>query len=302
MAVLLGVGALAMLIPRSPSEVLCPWIRENYRCATENYTAHLLSLPSLDPGALRIGPGVRLLLYGTSYMRQLFQSIVCNNPRGFEVYHFQGNGLGHRLRAPSCVRGRKDLASARFGIPSCVPADITDKDVLELVFADGASVTGVFNSRALQDTGKPSALYRTLRAFALRGHFTHVAALQPHPACFFQWMRNRALPKCVNLNSTHTNLRDLFSCSALANIMACFSGKVVLAYSWAITDDSQTCSVPGAQVVRLAEAIGPGQWCKSTQCLDARNGHQCQPGTVESMLALLLGPKGLGINRAPPGT
>ena len=171
-----------------------------FLCSPERTRKWRLSagyFPVLD---LALQPGMHLLLYGPSYMRQLALPILCYNGRAGQVR--MSNSHSTATGNISDTSSSKPTATGNISrtILKHLTATWTYK-------ALNASITLIVNDPTFQDP--PNALGE-MQALLSAGVFSHAALMQPHPPCYFEWHRNRdkeiVTNPCVNNSDIQPDL------------------------------------------------------------------------------------------------
>jgi len=131
---------------------------------------------NLNASSLTLPPGTHLLMFGHSYLKQLFQSLGgANNITSSEWF-----SDGDKMEG---VCG----SSKRYGAPWCGydAANCHTGDAVRHEFANGATVTGVFNYGSLQAQENATKL----REFVMFGNFSHALVMEPHANEYFEQMK-----------------------------------------------------------------------------------------------------------------
>eukprot|EP00316_Scyphosphaera_apsteinii_P024503 CAMPEP_0119310814 /NCGR_PEP_ID=MMETSP1333-20130426/20356_1 /TAXON_ID=418940 /ORGANISM="Scyphosphaera apsteinii, Strain RCC1455" /LENGTH=316 /DNA_ID=CAMNT_0007315065 /DNA_START=148 /DNA_END=1098 /DNA_ORIENTATION=+ len=144
---------------------------------------------------LALHPGMHLLMYGPSYMRQLASPVLCYN------------GRAGRVRVSNLRSSRSGLLIEEEGMLVGTRRNGTHLTTLTErlgtatyhILALNASITVIINEPTFQEP--PNAL-REMQALLSVLKFTHAVLMQPHPPCYFEWHRNRengiVTNPCVN--------------------------------------------------------------------------------------------------------
>ncbi len=302
----------------------CPLGRCNYRCGNGTSRAHLLrrsqsaatgrdALQLLD---LTLPPGANVLLFGTSYTRQIFEGILCANrlisardlsgqydcADRYTKYHFD----------PWAARVR--WRHGGYEPPPCGPGGTVTGSFEWFQFANNSNVTVVTNFAPLQERGQGLVGRERLRRLLRHGRFSHVFYSTAWPDCFFDYQRDpHKHEPCVDLspapgsNSTSRMSDDdrdtwnLFEESARTATTAYALHKVL---PWAGGAASNGVHPTGSSPSRVAEVDIPtqrddsersravhtidaeaimaahGGGCRVPDCAHKANGHQCFPSAL----------------------
>ena len=286
-------GRAALGRYRSDNETSCPWIRFNYRCFGVKNERYLSALPPLDRQQLQCPNHVHAILYGPSFLHQIFEAFLCRNSLS-ALYSF-GNHSAVRHgtsratavienRALLCNAGKEQLhlRSTHRSLANSRPCDPhvdeATNTIVQASFANGAQMLGIFNSGTLQDSTDPAKMLGKLQNFlnSLSG-FTHAVVMAPHPACFFP--STRADDKCfVNMSDPSSNR---FSDGVLQQVVALFQKfipRVLVVDSWT---DAGSSAYLKTGTLKLANSMA-SHYSNADKCgAPTSDGHQCQPGAVE---------------------
>lgn len=262
----------------------------------------------LDSAALQIDHHEHILLYGPSYMRQLFFALACNNahPVRIELRACIPRERGHELEVvdrlfPPGVKEHAWLNA--LGPPVEVPLNASlmvasRSDFLTLTFPSGGSLTSISNCRITQDISRFDLVLRTARELhRTRGSkpFTDVAIMVPHPPCWFRRFDRHSNVMCVAKVRAPSH-KDRMTCEQAGQLAQAIApgAPAVSVTSWTEKEALQfdvNCSGHGIRSeLRLFPILGVnGEYgCSEPRCQKTTFGHQCQPGIVEILAQSLL--------------
>jgi hypothetical protein len=255
----------------------------------------LSALPPLNRQQLQWPNRVHGILYGPSFLHQIFQAFLCRNSLS-ALYSFGNHSVvRHGLsrasavienRALLCNAGKEQLhlRSTHRSLANSRPCDPhvdeATNTIVQASFANGAQMLGIFNSGTLQDSTDPAKMLGKLQNFlnSLSG-FTHAVVMAPHQSCFFQSTRADTDNKCfVNMSDPSLNR---FSHGVLQKVVALFQKfipRVLVVDSWTGAGSSAYLKTG---TLKLANSMA-SYYSNADQCgAPTSDGHQCQPGAVE---------------------
>ena len=140
-----------------------------YRCAGSSYEQYLAQLPALHRKDLLLPRGTRLLAYGSSYLGQVMEALVCGGgrivaQRSFEFPPVEAAARPSSKARSSCCDGGGVMASGRRA-----------GRLLRYEFENDASLVLVINYAPLQQSDQARI---HLPKFLRGGAFTHAVFLR----------------------------------------------------------------------------------------------------------------------------
>jgi len=249
---------------------------------------HELSLLSLKPGS-------RVLMYGTSFLRELIVNILLGTVLAHGASSFCGGqqlewtgwqppGTEDALRQglfPGCIRETdasfaKTRQLANIG-DVLLNATIKGHAAAHFNFAGERSLTMVVNYPPLQNPTCHAELHKFLEL----GSYDAVVFMTPHGDSFDQYQALRAVnkkaPPPINFATVVTNQTEFHS---LAEIFAGLSPFVVHVPSIRARDSSAVGPVTVNRTLLLSSyANHDGGYCGEPDCSSTDgSSHQCNPG------------------------
>jgi len=140
---------------------------------------------AIDLSQIRLPRGVRLLVYGASYVRQLTQLVLAAHMAGApDKLQVEGGRRGHDVEKVTCWCG--------YGLEKCAECI----DVGSWQIGESSSLTMVSNYEELQT----EANKEQLQAFLSQGNFTHAWVGRVHEAAYYgrpteSWVALDATPQ-----------------------------------------------------------------------------------------------------------
>ena len=243
---------------------MCKFLSEKYKCKSNKYDSYLKNLPAINL-SFKVPKNARLLFFGTSMVGQLVDVLLCANNVTSAIDHRNFMNLENRFSYEN-----KGL------LPKvCNPACATH-EFATFYLHDNASVTSVVNWPHLQRF----SLKSNFNDFLQKGKFTYVFFMIPHKECFFDWLKAKHKPFCINTNHNYVP-----------------PSKYVKAYTKVLENQSINYNtlIPWNQIqsyneknsIYLYEVLRKFGMCNTPSCT-LHSYHQCIPGPLSFVLGHVL--------------
>ncbi len=155
---------------------------QNMSCAF--YDAKTVCRPSFaaQTPSFSFLPNSRILAFGTSLLRQLVEELLCGGTVTF----------GTDLRASYTSLDNRFTKKNMLPKP-CLPHCSTNEHA-RYSLQNNVTITTVLNWPHLQRFSQTERLTR----FLAEHKFTHILFMVPHQECFFDWLKNKTYPMCID--------------------------------------------------------------------------------------------------------
>lgn len=246
----------------------CAFYDPRYVCGRQSRRA---------PAAASLRASVRLLLFGTSLLRQVAEELLCALP--------VVSGIDLRAAHPLQNRFTTRSTAPRACSPACATHEFARYEL-----ANGAQITTVVNWPHLQRLSARRSAARFMR----EGNFTHILLMVPHEECFFDWLQARGAPFCINTQRPYRPEARYVRAYHAAMRASGASWWFVLPWTQRRAY-GEPRALPTRPTMRNASfcappACGPGEY------------HQCAPGPVAHVSCALVRRTAVGACDAVPYT
>jgi hypothetical protein len=237
------------------SEYGCRFLSKKYKCTNESNRFMGLTRRIHN----RVPHNTSILFFGTSLLGQIVDSILCHNTIVDAVDHRTHEQLDNRF-----------TMSHKSWLPSeCKNSVCNTHEFATYRTDENATVTSVINWPNLQRFSRIENFRRLLET----NRYDYVFMMLPHPECFFDWLKNKSKPFCVNTNNYHPEERRVIE---YQRVVGSANVKWYTVRPW---NQKKNLRVEN-HTITLMHVTKKYGLCGYPSCSNTSNYHQCMPGNI----------------------